>query len=532
MEFTNSIIERCTIERTEQDNLPDCVREQGKNFALLKIKTKKIEMTKTPTFLLFSIDKTGSMHEYGGSTGTKLDYVKFTFKNMIRYLANITDAEIYIRVHAFDEKVDVLIDAVQVTLNNVVELIEKIDSLQADGMTAIDLALTTANDAVTEYSINFPTHQLGHIFMTDGEPSKGEMKEAVLAGLVNDSYPNIFVGFGSGHNVSLLRSLSTNKKGDYHYVDNPESTVLIYGETIHQFLYPAVRNVRISARDSLIYDWQTNTWVSEIEEDVLIGEMEKVYHLKEADDSLYDAEVNVYGEEANAIIKNSSLLATGFSIPNLLSFEGVPLHNRDFTNYVFRQKVFELLFKVKNNKMTFVEKRQLKKELKDFFKEMRIYMKESDKMDDPLMKNLCDDISIVYHTLGKRDGLMFTLARQSTHGKQKVYTPSSSRAPTQEIYRMNATDEYDSQEPMTPRAPSRPMLQRTNTMGSQMPPPPPFPDMSDDEDEREENQSNVATQVDSYGSDEDIEKYNTNTTTESCYAAAPVLNTIRTMSQR
>jgi hypothetical protein len=304
---------------------------------------------------------------------------------------------------------------------------------------------------------------------------------------------------------------------------------LIYGETIHQFLYPAVRNVRISALDCVIYDWQTNNWVSEIEEDVLIGEMEKVYHVKEADDSLYDAEVNVYGEVANAIISNSTLLATGSSMPNLMSVDGTPMYNRDFINYVFRQKVLELMFKVKNNQMTFVEKRQFKKELKEFFKEMRVYMREFNKMDDPLMKNLCDDISIIYHTLGKRDGLMFTLARQSTHGKQKVYTPTSSRTPTQVINRMNAMDEFDC--PPTPRAGGgRPMLMRSHTIGSQMPPPP-FPEMSDDEAE-EEDQGNVVTQVDPYASEEDIEKYNTNATTESCYAAPPVLNTIRTMSQR
>ena len=562
MEFTQSIIAHCRIERNDVVNIPQCVQEQANNFALLKVKTRKVEMTNSPTFLLFSIDKTGSMGEYGGNFGSKLDYVKHTFKNMIRYLANIVDAEIYIRVHAFDENVVVLIDTVRVTPNNVGDLINKIESLASESMTAIDEALQKAKNTMAEYSASYPTHQIGHIFMTDGEASKGETSDTVLAEMVNENFANIFVGFGSGHNVSLLHKLSDKKKADYQYVDSPESTVLIYGETIHQFLYPAIKNVRISARNALIYNWKTNEWVTEIQEDVIIGETEKVYHVKEADDSLYDAEVDVVGQDASTNVPTSVLLATGYSMPGLTNLETNETLCNDFTNYIFRQKVLELLYKVKEDKMSHNEKKNLKKELKAFFREMRFYMKESDKLNDPLMKNLCDDISIVYHTLGKRDGMMFTLARQSTHGNQKAYTPTSSRTQTEEIYRVNAMDEFDSQEPMTPRTRIAPMM-RTNSSGLSLAPlslaplslaqlsmthlsmvpisnaqrsmaplsiPPPFPDISEENDDEEFEES--VTQPVVYASDEDIETYNATAVTQSCYAAPPVLNTIRTMSQQ
>jgi hypothetical protein len=558
MDVLGSVIESCYIERNESLNFPECVREQSRNFSLLKIKTKKVSMTKSPTFLVFTIDKTGSMLDYGGSSGSKLDYVKHTFKNMLRYLANIQDAEIYIRVHAFDETVTTLIDNIRVTTHNVAELIEQIDNLVADGMTSIESALNAANNAIATYTQNHPDHQIGHVFMTDGEASFGEMDETVLSNMVNDSFVNIFVGFGSGHNVSLLRKLSDRKRGDYQYVDNPESTVLIYGETIHQFLYPAIRNARICVRNGLLYDWQTNTWKSEIEEDVIIGDFEKIYHVKEAEDSLYDTEVDVYGQDASNRVSFSVgtqdasnrvsfsvgtqdasnqdasqdatkgtevLLTTGYSIPNLLNFGGGIITNRDFTSYIFRQKVLELMFNAKRNDMTFHEKRNFKKELKEFFREMRLYMRETNRMDDALMRTLCDDISIVYNTLGKRDGLMFTMARQSSHGKQKVFTPTSSNNRNQTIFRTYATDEFDSP-PMTPRRkpPQALPRRRLSTIKPLTLPPPIFPIMADEdvaEDKEEEH----------YASDDDIERYNVNDTNESCYSTASVMSTVNTMSQ-
>jgi uncharacterized protein YegL len=526
-----SVIESCYIERNESLNFPECVREQSHNFALLKIKTKKISMTKNPTFLVFTIDKTGSMLDYGGPSGSKLDYVKHTFKNMLRYLANIQDAEIYIRVHAFDETVTTLIDNIRVTTTNVAELIEKMDDIEADGLTSIDAALNAANKAIENYTKRNPEHQIGHIFMTDGEASIGEMDETALSNMVNDSFANIFVGFGSGHNVSLLRKLSDRKRGDYQYVDNPESTVLIYGETIHQFLYPAIRNVRVSARNCLLYDWQTNTWTREIEEDVIIGDFEKIYHVREDADSLYDAEVDVFGIDASGIQDANTpvLLTTGYSIPNLLNFGGGLFTNRDFTSYIFRQKVLELMFNAKRNDMTFQEKRTFKKELKEFFREMRVYMRETNRMNDTLMRTLCDDVSIVYNTLGKRDGLMFTMARQSSHGKQKIFTPTSSSNRNQTIFRTNAMDEFDDP-PMTPRRRrppplARPTLRRLSTVVPIKLPPPIFPVMLDEDVTEEKEQEH-------YASDEDIDRYNVNDTNESCYSTSSVMSTVNTMSQQ
>jgi len=526
MNTSESVIESCTVERNESLDIPECIHEQSRNFALLKLKTKKVAMTKKPTFLLFTVDKTGSMQEYGGPSGTKLSYVKHTFKNMIRYLSGVKESEIYIRVHVFDESVEVLIDDVRVTPDNMNVLIEKVDKLTGDGLTSIDKALNAANTAILEHTRQFPDHQLGHIFMTDGEPSSGVMNETDLADMVDDTFTNIFVGFGNGHNVSLLRRMSDRKFGDYQYVDSPESTVLIYGETIHRFLYPAIRNVRIVVRNGLIYDWKTNLWVNEMEEDVIIGDIEKVYHIREDEDSLYDAEVEVYGvldtEPAEQV-----LCATAYSMPNLSDASGNMITPRDFTTYVFRQKVLEFMYAIKKNDMAFAEKKNLKTKLKEFFREMRIFMKDRNKIGDSLMQTLCDDIYILYHTLGKRDGLMYTLGRQYTHGKQKVFSPTSSSQP---IFRSDAMDEFDNSPPPTPRfgpghnppPTPRPRLARLPTSpidGFTSP----FPDIPENE---------AIEDADPVDDDENIDMYTvTDESNKSCYSTPGVLDTVYTMSQ-
>jgi hypothetical protein len=62
-------------------------------------------------------------------------------------------------------------------------------------------------------------------------------------------------------------------------------------------------------------------------------------------------------------------------------------------------------------------------------------MKENNLLDDNFMKMLCDDICILYKSLGSSLGYMYTAARSTSQGRQTSYNVSSLKDDTQKTNR-------------------------------------------------------------------------------------------------
>jgi hypothetical protein len=397
---------------TNNETLPFPMELDGEKFGIFTVKMNKTEISTVPLFILFTIDKTGSMCEWTGNTrSSKMDYVKQTFRNMICYLVK-QDLEIYICVQSFNCEVSVDIETERISSDNMERLIQKFDALFPEGSTNIELALETAAKTLTHYGHSFPEHQIAHIFMTDGEPTLGKSNKNELFDLVNERFANIFVGFGIDHNASLLKTLSDKKNGEYQFVDNMENTSLVYGETIHRFLYPALTRVHFRVKNGLIYQWQTNTWTEQIYEPVLVSEVEKTYQVKSTISDLTTIEVWT----------DDQCIYSDFAIPQLITEEGETIE-RDLSKYSFRQKIQELLFEARNCDTRSLQDK-MKVNLNSVFKKMRVYMRENALIDDPLMKLLCDDISVTYRTMGTKVGNAYASARQTSQGRQQTYTPT------------------------------------------------------------------------------------------------------------
>jgi hypothetical protein len=212
----NGFIEIHTKQNEESSSLHDYnygITQEDESFGILNIKMKKTRITKIPTLFLLTIDKTGSMNEIGKGKTPKIDYVIQTVKNIIRYLSS-QKVPIYVRIHIFNEEVEVLLEETIITQENVEEIIEKVNSITCESCTNIGNALLKANETLIEYSKKNPTHNIAHIFMTDGEPTIGETNSDKLKEFVNESFPNIFLGFGADHNVYLLNRLTENNNSE------------------------------------------------------------------------------------------------------------------------------------------------------------------------------------------------------------------------------------------------------------------------------------------------------------------------------
>ena len=409
----SNFIENATIEFHNKDGeLPFPIVSENEDFGTLRIKMKKTEITKTPLFLLFTIDKTGSMGEYT-KKDIKMNYLKQTFKNMLHYLSK-QEVDIYIRVHSFNVEVDVDIEDIKITPENVAELCSKIMNIQAESSTDIEVALKEARKTLNTYHESNPGHQVAHIFMTDGNPTMGESNNEKLAELVDNQFVNIFVGYGFDHNAQLMKKLSDNKNSDYQFVDDMENTGLVYGESVHQLLYPVLKNVELIVKNGLIYDWETNEWSDHYDINVLVSETEKIYQIKKNKDE-EDFKIEIY--RRHEFENEYYLLDEVTPVPDLIDMEKDEIIDVDLTKYIYRQKVQELLYQANNLSKT--EFYQLKTNMKEVFKKMRAYMRENNLLDDPFMKLLCDDISVTYQNMGTIHGLPFIYNRQTSQGRQK-----------------------------------------------------------------------------------------------------------------
>jgi uncharacterized protein YegL len=428
--FENNIQDSVIEIHNDSSSLPFLHLNSGEYFGVLKLKMKKVEITKKPVFLCFTIDKSGSMNEYSSSTSLqstrKMDYVIQTFINMINYFARLEN-EMYIQVNTFSDNVVVMVDCVRINKENVDEIANIIRSIQSDGSTNIESALKSANYALTDYSSKYPDHQIGHIFMTDGDPTFGEMSHDKLVEFVDEKFPNIFVGFGSDHNTNLLRKFSDKKLAEYQFVDNMEHTALIYGEVIHQFIYPAIYRPAFSISNGEIYNWRENKWVTTMSEPVIVSEIEKIYHIKTRDPRNVVAEI--FGSTDS---EKHHLLDTVVSMPDLINIETYEIIKNDLTKYAYRQKVQELLYTARDERNLRGEKKHnFKKLLRDIFRNIRIFMRENNIIEDGLLKMLCDDIVLVYKSLNENallDTGRIALARHTSQGRQQTYnsTPRSS----------------------------------------------------------------------------------------------------------
>jgi hypothetical protein len=283
---------------------------------------------------------------------------------------------------------------------------------------------------------------MGHIFMTDGEPTSGILLPEKLSSYINESFSNIFIGFGKEHNSKLLRMFSEKKKSEYYFVDNLENTGLIYGECIHQFLYPAIKQMKIYIEYGSIYNWKTNKWEQIIEEDVVIGESEKIYHLRIENSN--ELSVTIYGNtdfcnDPTANNDNQKLIDIVYVLPNLVDFSGNKTELSDLTKYMFRQKVQELLYESCHNNDEYENqffrkksifdfregKKVFKHKIKELFRKMKEYMITENMTNDSFMTLLCDDLYILYNTYGTKYGAMYSNTRQISQGKQKIYNTGS-----------------------------------------------------------------------------------------------------------
>jgi hypothetical protein len=366
-------------------------------FGIFRMELGKTEITEAEQEIHLMLDKSGSMDEFCGDGSTKMHQIKHVTNNILRFIAkNCVKGNVAVSVKAFNVDVETVFDKIVVTEDLLDELMKKVEKIYPNDGTDIGLALNSM------HSVGVNRH---NIFMSDGDANIGETSPLVLAEHVDKNALNTFVGFGLEHNPEIFMALSETKNSAYYFVDKVEKSGNAYGEILHGILYNCLSEVWVRIVGGTLYNWKTNEWTTEIFVGNLAGEIKKTFHIKS--ETAEQIQITVTGITKDLV---------PFSTTHL--FQG---DTEDLQKMIYRQTTQEILFKA-NRVINEREKiKKIKEELKTFMTELKEYMKTKELENDPLLKNLCDDIVVVYRTIGTRYGQMYSSSRQTSQGNERLH---------------------------------------------------------------------------------------------------------------
>ena len=462
---TNNVVDYSYIEfhtkKAENTNskflLPFAHEDTAQVFGTLTIKVNDTPMTKTAQYILFMLDRSQSMTDEVETNSTKMEHAKHTIKNIVELIVNSDEncPPVFIEVYVFDDEVEEVLPKIQITKENITEIITKIKSIQPRNSTNIELALEKTRELMeTNSTDNSPTKeyqqlQKTEIFLTDGLPTAGDtnisrlikkqIEKSKTATLIQTDNNHIYIGYGEDHNGNLLQSISFGKKNGYYYfVDKIENAGLIFGEIMHGLLYPALKNINVTIENGEIYDYKTNRWSQSLYVSSILSESEKIYHIRCNNPD--DIKANITAINA---VTNEDFEHIVERLPDLLVSENTILET-DLTKYVLRQKTQEYLYHARSvaisienasNTMLILSKHtkkeisgkmtNLREEIKSFLEFLKEYIKNNNYESDKFFIMLYEDIYIAYKTFGTIQGAMYTGSRQSSQGRQTSYVVSS-----------------------------------------------------------------------------------------------------------
>ena len=402
-------------------SLPDnCVPFTGAKFGLLNLEAVTSSPSDIEHELILVIDNSGSMGDQcsGDNDKTQMDQAIHTLKNIVGYLEEKQNIKANVTIYKFDDKFIKVVDRTSITEVNYKSIEQKINKIRPCGGTDIGLALRNIQGYINELKTLYPTHQISHIFMTDGEVTYGEKKPNILKQLIVRDVYNYFIGYGSKHDSGLLRTLSDFEKSSYHYIDAIEKAGFVFGEILHNITHKVLYNCEIVVENGVVYNYKTNLYTNKLYIGDIIAESNKVYHL--------------FTDHSTSCYVHLKMPLEPLEIHLFQETE----HTLNFVNYAFRHRTLTLLGEVKQcqekydnssrykydeNYFGYENISTIKSKMQELFDEMRLYMRNND-VNDKFIKMLCDDIHIAMKTIGTRYGQMCISSRQTSQGTQRIYT--------------------------------------------------------------------------------------------------------------
>ena len=345
---------------------------------------------------------------------------------------------------------------------------QEIRRIRPWGYTNLEASLKSAKEKLAHFRAGHPEFRVAHIQLTDGEATAGKRTPLELSVHIDTTYPNIFVGYGEDHDSRLLTTLGElAPRCEYRMVDTLAHTGLVYGELLYNLLYPYHDQPILITMPlgTAIYDWKTNTWGPNLMVPPLTGGMEKVYHVQ--------SDYRMHPDRTCATLYYTNNVFTPFEVVHPLpplrtvaTEEGEieEVLRDDLTKYLLRQLTLEAMYMarqyeeiehtrpkpvyppatpvpghrgrrmpdplpmVRQTNRPPVPLEEVLERLDQTATRLTRYQTEyfaGEPQDQEFVQTLLDDLTVTRRTVGTPRGFMYTAARQTTQGRQHIYTPGS-----------------------------------------------------------------------------------------------------------
>lgn len=192
-----------------------------------------------PVHLCCIIDTSGSMRD-----DSKILHVK----QSLQFFLDSMGAEDYLSIITFDVDVETLVQHVLCKENNKEDLRQKIQMIQAYGGTNLCEGLIAARDALLPFDTG---RKQGIMLLTDGEATHGHVQTHAILDRVESTFEAFTgtslscIGYGTHHNVELLRRLSEKYAGSYYVVQQATDIPVVFGDIMGGLLSTRSQRIHI-----------------------------------------------------------------------------------------------------------------------------------------------------------------------------------------------------------------------------------------------------------------------------------------------
>lgn len=425
-----SLTSTCEFLYKENNN-----KEYSENFGILNIELSELNVLYEKIEWIFTIDKSGSMADKCKDKKTKMEQIHYTLTNMIKYL-NTLNLDQDITIIGFDHESEIICN--RKINDELVENLEPIlEKLKPRGMTNIENALSKVEEIISNKTDIGASTKICHIFMTDGEITKGskninKLSEYISRDITNTkNITNTFIGYGSDHSIDLLKRLS-EINGEYYFIESFENSGMIYGEILYNEIYECMKNLEIRIENGEIFDYSSNKWDNKIKIKKMISGKTRTFHVRHKN-NMESKHFKIRGKYYT-LSEYKKLIDQEFIVPGQkYSTEDI---NKKVEKYLWRHKTQKIMNNVLTNKkkkgitQEDLQPPKLKRcehinynnlELEEFMKNLKKYMSENNLENDEFMKNLCDDIYVAIKSQSAIKGEMFLATRIESQGSERVY---------------------------------------------------------------------------------------------------------------
>ena len=373
-----------TITKTSSFLHPQCGEagstKQSSNFGIYQVIAPSSSIHFNHIHWLINVDRSASMMDICPDGKTKIDHLKHTLQNMMTYFVGLKEENVRLTqsltMMMFDHEMETICKELVIDKELANQKMENIiNKIEPRGATNIEAALDAAAGHIKTI-VSAPdydkTHQIAHIFMSDGNVTAGNGNNAYLKEKLNvlpEIYPdfiaaNTFIGFGNQHDAKLLKTLGDIPKGEYYFIDSIENAGMVYGEVLYNSLFEHLNKITIRVENGEIYNYKTDSWETELKVPMIASGQTRTWHIQKT--TIHQYENDDVESQSSA---SSSSSVEIIDSPTLVYLTGQEAGSDEFyysmvtatypdtfdklvEKYLWRQKTQEMMNKISN----FIEK--------------------------------------------------------------------------------------------------------------------------------------------------------------------------------